>query len=466
MKKSFVKIGLIAMAGLSLTMTGCKEDNKEVGESTSECTSGEITTEISNCNSEEVTVVEINACSKGVGTTTWTKDNVYSINGFVFVNSGQILTIEAGTIIKGSAGNGANASALIVASGGKIMAEGTKEEPIIFTSEADRTVRDINGVFCQDNTLDNTDRGLWGGLIVLGNAGLNTVPAIQQIEGIPTAEVRGKYGGSNDEHNAGVLKYISIRHGGTNIGSDNEINGLTLGGVGSGTVIEHIEVIANQDDGIEFFGGTVSLKWAVVSNCGDDAFDYDQGWRGNGQFWYTQQDQNDNTIGDRAGEHDGGTDPEDGKPYATPEIRNATYHGHAAKRCITFRDNAGGKYFNSIFFNWDKGIDVEDLEGTTEDSRLRLEDGDLQIKDNVFYAITSGTTVDQLIVSSTGTDLSTHTNVSNNTVQNPGISATNPVPSNTLVTGSTPTNSWFTSVNYIGAFDGTNWASGWTMLFN
>ena len=135
MKKSFVKIGLIAMAGLSLTMTGCKEDNKEVGESTSECTSGEITTEISNCNSEEVTVVEINACSKGVGTTTWTKDNVYSINGFVFVNSGQILTIEAGTIIKGSAGNGANASALIVASGGKIMAEGTKEEPIIFTRQ-------------------------------------------------------------------------------------------------------------------------------------------------------------------------------------------------------------------------------------------------------------------------------------------------------------------------------------------
>ena len=457
MKKSFVKIGMLTAVTAGLMLTSCKDK-------TDDGNGGSSDTVTSSCTSTEVKIVNIDASNDGVGTTTWTKDNVYVLNGMVFVNSGQTLTIEAGTIIKGAAGAGADASALIVARGGKIMANGTEAEPIIFTSIADGIVRDINGTLCTASNLTKTEQGLWGGLIVLGKSGLNTVPSIQQIEGIPTSETRGEYGGSDDADNSGSITYISIRHGGTNIGADNEINGLTLGGVGTGTTIEHVEVIANQDDGIEFFGGTVNLKWAVVTNCGDDSFDYDQGWRGKGQFWYTQQNLNDQTTGDRGGEHDGGTDPEDAAPYATPEIRNATYHGHGASRLLTFRDNAGGHYINSIFVNWDKGIDIEDL-ASGEDSRARLEAGDLSIEYNVFHSISAGSTLDALLVSSEGDDLSTHANINNNSVEDPGITATNPVPTATLSAGSAPSHSWFENVTYKGAFSGSNWAANWTLLF-
>jgi hypothetical protein len=444
MKKTFINIALIVALGTTAALTtSCKKETE---------------TETVEVQVEGTVTVESSA--EGVGTVTWTKDKVYILKGFVYVNEGQTLIIEKGTIVKGSYGTGASSSALIVAQGGKIVAEGTAEEPIIFTSIADGISYNEAGVLVGSGNLKSTDQGLWGGVIVLGKAQTNTVPAIQNIEGIPTTEERGKYGGTDDTDNSGTLKYVSIRHGGSNIGADNEINGLTLGGVGDGTTIEHIEVYANSDDGIEFFGGTVGLKYAVVTACGDDSFDYDQGWRGKGQFWVTVQGEN----GDRGGEHDGGTNPETGMPYATPEIRNATYIGNGEGRCVTLRDNAGGKYINSIFQGWDRGIDVEDLAGDG-DSRKRLDDGDLMIKDNVFYNISAGTTVSALIVSSEGEDLSAHPNVSGNTVANPGISATNPVPINVLPAGSASTDAWFDNATYKGAFDGSNWAQNWTVSF-
>ncbi len=119
--------------------------------------------------------IVITDSGEGTGTTSWTSNNVYILDGFVFVNDGQTLTIEAGTVIKGKGGQGENASALIVARGGMLMAEGTKEEPIIFTAEAD----DLDG------SVANLDDGLWGSVIMLGKASLNTVPGEQQIEGIP-----------------------------------------------------------------------------------------------------------------------------------------------------------------------------------------------------------------------------------------------------------------------------------------
>lgn len=220
--------------------------------------------------------------------TTWTSDKVYQLGGRITVLDGVTLTIEPGTIIKGEAGTGANATALLIARGGKLIADGTADAPIIFTSVADEiTPADIaNGNFASPN-LDPNINGLWGGVIVLGKArisasnedtGLDLTEV--QIEGIPTSDPNGLYGGSEDGDNSGVLRYISIRHGGTNIGAGNEINGLTLGGVGSGTVVEHIEVVANQDDGIEFFGGTVNVSNLLIWNNGDDAIDTDQSWAG------------------------------------------------------------------------------------------------------------------------------------------------------------------------------------------
>ena len=402
----------------------------------------------------------------GTGTVIWTSNNVYLLDGFVFVNDGQTLTIEAGTVIKGKAGQGENASALVVARGGKIMAEGTADTPIVFTAEAD----DLNG------SVADLDDGLWGGLIILGKARTNTVPAEQQIEGIPQTEPRGVYGGSDDSDNSGMLQYVSIRHGGTDIGEGNEINGLTLGAVGSGTVIDYIEVIANKDDGVEFFGGMPRLSHVIVAFCGDDSFDYDQGYRGYGQFWAAVQGFE---RGDRLGEHDGGTDPETAQPYATPTIYNVTYVGRgdgAGKRIITFRDNSGGHYSNSIFYNQEKGIDIELL--VNECSYTRFEDGELTLKNNIFFdtstnpifKVSVGDGVSEDDENDANAALAAYYLAAGNDVTNPGftldglsfkIIPTNDVSENM---DSYP-GDWFQIVNYKGAFDpASNWAEGWTLF--
>lgn len=412
----------------------------------------------------------------GTGDYTWTADKVWILNGFVFVNSGQTLTIEPGTVIKGKPGEGENASALIVARGGKIMAEGTKDNPIIFTAEAD----DLQG------SVAVLDRGLWGGLLILGNGILNTVPDKMNIEGIPTTEPRGEYGGTNNADNSGVLKYISIRHGGTNIGADNEINGLTLGGVGSGTTIEHVEVISNNDDGFEWFGGAVDCKYLISAYCKDDAFDWDQGYQGKGQFWLAVQHP---TLGDRLGELDGADDPEDGMPYGGGTVYNATWIGSGldGKKAATFRANGGGEFYNSIFVNQKKGVDVELKDNlTAETSYKRLMDGDLKFENNILFDIANGTTegVFKLTVNEgvstadsttavqnfynyfdgTKNDLATDPGIVYPTTSDPG----NPVPTGNVSNDMAPyPGGFFDNVNYKGAFEpgAANWADGWTLLF-
>ena len=313
----------------------------------------------------------------GAGDVVWTNDNTYVLDGFVFVNDGQTLTIEAGTVIQGMPGEGENASALIVARGGKIMADGTKDNPIIFTYEGDT------------GESEATTRGQWGGLILLGSAELNSTPGESTIEGIPTSEVRGLYGGSNDADNSGILRYVSIRHGGSSIGPDNEINGLTLGGVGSGTTIEYVEVIGNIDDGIQWFGGTVNGKWLISAFCNDDALDYDEGYRGSNEFVIVHQDPTADAA-DRGGEHDGGTNPETGMPFATPTFCNVTAIGNSDSRTISFQDNAGGSYFNSIFVGFDRGINIEDLEDSEQDCYQQWQAGNLNLENNIFFNIGAG----------------------------------------------------------------------------
>lgn len=248
----------------------------------SEGQSSEGTAVINVTEEEDMVLVTNNITSN----TTWTADKVYVLGGRIAVESGATLTIEAGTIVKGQAGTGANATALLVARGGTLMAEGTAAAPIIFTSVADEiSPEDIAaGNFASPN-LDSDINGLWGGVIVLGHAPISASndngDVIEiGIEGIPTSDPNGLYGGNDAADNSGVLRYISIRHGGTNIGAGNEINGLTLGGVGTGTVIENIEIVANQDDGVEWFGGSVNVNNVLVWNVGDDGIDTDQAWTG------------------------------------------------------------------------------------------------------------------------------------------------------------------------------------------
>jgi len=209
---------------------------------------------------------------------TWASNNIYILAGKVVVDDGVTLTIEAGTIVKGQKGTGSLASALIVARGGKIMAEGTSENPIIFTSIDDN----IEVGQKAGTNLNESNNGLWGGVLILGYAKGSFKGDVTevQIEGIPAGDTFGLYGGDDDDDNSGVFKYVSIRHGGALIGEGNEINGLTLGSVGRNTVIDNIEVVANFDDGVEFFGGTVNASNLIVWAQGDDALDIDQAYAG------------------------------------------------------------------------------------------------------------------------------------------------------------------------------------------
>jgi hypothetical protein len=209
---------------------------------------------------------------------TLTNDKIWTLTGRVSVTNGTTLTIEPGTIIKATAGTGANATALLIARGGKINAVGTASNPIIFTSTGD----DIQYGQTHGSVLAENVSGLWGGILICGYAPISAPGNIQsmQIEGIPASDGNGLYGGTDDNDNSGILQYVSIRHGGANIGEGNEINGLTLAGVGSETIISDIEVVANQDDGVEFFGGTVNAINVLVWNVGDDCIDVDQGWGG------------------------------------------------------------------------------------------------------------------------------------------------------------------------------------------
>lgn len=203
---------------------------------------------------------------------TWTKGNIYILKRRVTVLDGVTLTIEAGTRVEGDATfSGVDASVLMIARGGTLIAEGTSTEPIIMTSTAD------------DGSLTATNgKGKWGGLVILGKAPISAEGTEVQIEGVPGTDTNGLYGGTDATDDSGSIKYVSIRYGGAVIdaAAGDEINGLTLGGVGSGTVIENIEVYANKDDGIEFFGGSVNITNAIVTQVGDDAIDIDQSYTG------------------------------------------------------------------------------------------------------------------------------------------------------------------------------------------
>ncbi|MFT7590615.1 MAG: hypothetical protein ACI9UJ_000526 [bacterium] len=449
-KSKLCLVAFLMMFMGSAMLSSCGEDPVDPPECNTTFTESTVLDGDGNVIENITTITD--GCGKGTGTMTFTKDRTWVLNGLVFVNSGQTLTIDPGTLIKGKSGQGDNASALIVARGAIIMAEGTAAEPIVITSESD------------GGQLPATARGLWGGLIVLGKAGLNSAPGESAIEGIPTSEARGLYGGSNDADNSGKLAYISIRHGGTDIGAGNEINGLTLGGVGSGTSIHHIEIVANNDDGVEFFGGTVNVSNICISYCGDDNVDYDEGWRGKAQYIFVNQDP---AAGDRGGEHDGGTDPEDAQPYATPMLYNCTYIGNGSGRALTFRDNAGGEYHNSIFQNWSKGIDIEDLPGDGEDSKKRFDAGHLKIVDNIFYMV-AGDDAAKIILSASsdatlaGVDLSGTPNSSGNKIEDPVLIAG--VPTNGVSATGLSGDDFIKNVSYKGAFEPGKdaWIKGWT----
>jgi hypothetical protein len=400
----------------------------------------------------------------GTGTVTWSSDTEYLLNGFVFVNSGQVLTIEAGTVIRGKTGQENLASALIVARGGTIIAEGERNRPIIFTVEGD----DLKG------SVPVEARGLWGGLILLGNASVNTESGEDMIEGIPISEPRGIYGGPDDDDNSGILKYISIRHGGTNIGEGNEINGLTLGGIGRQTIIDHVEVISNADDGVEFFGGAVNCRNLVVSFCGDDAFDIDQGFRGKGQFWLAIN----SPDSDKTSEVTGGIQSVSGLPGSFPLIYNATLIGNMSIKpvsTIQYQSYGGGNFRNSILLHAGKGIELV-YSSKHSDSYSLFTQGKLGFENNIIYPANDPVPLFYTF-SEDGLDLTEQNLLMADSMvtwktdyNDPGISSENGytlLPPTTEFENLAPyENDWFEMVTFKGAFGSNNWIEGWTLLYD
>ena len=296
--------------------------------------------------------------------TTWETGKTYVLGGRIAVEAGATLTIEEGVVVKGEAGSGANATALLIARDATLNANGTATAPIIFTSVADEiTPEDIvAGNFGSPN-LEPDNNGLWGGVIILGNAPISAAESPAQIEGIPTSDTNGLYGGDDEGDNSGTITYISIRHGGSNIGEGNEINGLTLGGVGSGTTIENVEVVANQDDGIEWFGGNVSVTNIMIWNSGDDGLDTDQDWIGTASNFFIL------APSGSAFELDG---PEGTLNRGCHTFNNGiVYAGENVFSLVDFDSNTNAGLNDVYFYGWSGTYGpIEDNPGTEDDETL------------------------------------------------------------------------------------------------
>ena len=314
------------------------------------------------------------------------KKGVYTLKGWVYIADGSELTIEPGTIIKGDK---ATKAALIVERGGKLFAQGAADAPIVFTSAQPAGQR---------------RPGDWGGVIICGKAHNNQTS--MQIEGGP----RTKHGGDDDADNSGVLSYVRIEFAGFPFKADQEINGLTLGSVGSGTKIDHVQVSYSNDDSFEWFGGTVNCKYLVAYKGWDDDFDTDNGFSGKVQFGLSVRDPR---IADQSQsngfESDNCADGAQVSPYTTATFSNITFVG--PKTAADFQNSnsyiTAGSYFpnngsglgkfqaamqirrssrlncvNSVVTDWPIGLIIDGEKG---DTPAQAKAGTLRLQ-NIFIA--------------------------------------------------------------------------------
>ncbi|MEJ7680261.1 MAG: T9SS type A sorting domain-containing protein [Segetibacter sp.] len=288
--------------------------------------------------------------------TAWTKNNVYLLSGVVYVDSLVTLTIEPGTVIRGD--NAVANSALIVKRGGKLLAEGTACNPIVFTSNLPAGSR---------------NKGDWGGVILLGRARNNQTGGVGYIEGL-AASADNAFGGTDDADNSGLLKYVRIEYGGYVFAPNQEINGLTFGSVGAGTTIDYVQVSYSNDDSYEWFGGSVNCSHLVAYRGLDDDFDNDNGFSGKVQFCLGVRDPNisDNpAVSNSEGfESDNDANGSTNMPQTSAVFSNITvigpYRGDpnatvapGFRRGARLRRNTGLKIFNSILMDYATGLFID-----------------------------------------------------------------------------------------------------------
>jgi hypothetical protein len=304
---------------------------------------------------------------------------VYKIRGFVYVVNGAKLTIEPGTVIKGEKG-ATTRGALVITKSCQIIADGTADKPIVFTSDQ-----------------SNPQRGDWGGVVILGdaktNASYNGIQGVGSVEGgVNTAEGLGLFGGTNDADNSGVLRYVRIEYAGYAYLPDNELNGLTLAGVGNATIVDHVEIFKANDDAIECFGGSVNLTHTVFVSTLDDDFDTDNGWSGKVQFGIVIRD---SAIADVSKSESFESDNDANGSTSTPQTSGvysnitvigpkATIANHGNSLFLTgaqIRRNSGISIFNSVIIGYPTGILIDASKGMETDANIAA--GILEIKNTV-----------------------------------------------------------------------------------
>ncbi len=343
MKYNFRVLKLSAAYGfaMALGLTSCKDQLESPKSATSESTS--------EATQAEITVGTCGANTLITSNTTWSSNNSYVIRGNIRIVNSATLTIQPGTIIKGECG--AN---LVIERNANINAVGTAANPIVFTS---------------NQPVNQKTRGFWGGVIILGNAATNQGTRVP-VEGLTFTSgfSYGYYGGTDNADNSGRFQYVRIEYPGTEVSEGNEINGLTLGGVGSGTRVDHVQVLYSQDDGFEFFGGTVNANYLYAFGNSDDDYDTDFGYSGRVQFAVSIKTTSSEpgAGASNAFESDNDATGTTLTPRTNPRFSNVTLvgpcsapDGTAFGQAALLRRNTQLDLYNSIITKWGNGITIQ-----------------------------------------------------------------------------------------------------------
>jgi hypothetical protein len=415
-------------------------------------------------------------------TQTLSKDFRYLIKGQAFVRDGSVLTLEPGTVVFGDK---ASKGTLVVDLGGKIIAEGTAAEPIVFTSS---------------QKSESRDRGDWGGIVILGKARVNQPKAV--IEGISPAII---YGGADDNDNSGILKYVRVEYAGIELTPNNETNSITMGGVGKGTTMEYCQVSYGGDDGFEWFGGTVNGKYFISLGMWDDCYDIDYGWSGHLQFALSVRYP---SFADQSGSNIIETDsaPSDTNPagnfYTTGVVSNLTGIGPIYERdkdksaynsinanfqhCIDMRRYTSLTIANSVFVGMPRGLrfnqksaydryvggaptgyllnNIMSAPQTTYSiSGSGYIVGDVTTLWNATNTMDTSTTVqDYYTTLGLNSNIFYGANTTNFYPLNPNFEVTSGLlTSGAAFTNAKLTNAYLTPTSYRGAFGTTDWTNGW-----